>query len=144
MPHKVEEIDPVLYSYQSAIAALMRNQQMALASLLAASAVAHMPLQPELCPVETPQVSRSKTASDAKSRGGKSGVAKAKGKNKKVPPPRLRTTPIAARTTPRNAAASDAKQRLRFILERHSIKRINSIGKKTQQNKKLISKKINK
>jgi len=49
-------IDPLLYSYQTAISSLMENQQVALAAFLAASAMAHLPIQPAISPLESPKL----------------------------------------------------------------------------------------
>lgn len=118
-------MDPVLSSYQTAMAELMLNQQMVLAGFLAASAMAHMPIQPELSPIRTPEMPR-RAAPGAR--------------NKSPATPRQRALAAAA------AAKSQAdrphpisvleqaklhQQRLRFILERQraSLKRVISLGK---------------
>jgi len=49
-------IDPLLYSYQTAISSLMENQQVAQAAFLAASAMAHLPIQPAISPLESPKL----------------------------------------------------------------------------------------
>lgn len=127
---KAEDMDPVLFTYQSAIAQLMHNQQIALAGFLAASAMAHLPVQPELTPLQTPQLPR------------------AKGKLKAPASPKVPSSPRQLAVKNRKAGhcrgqaatgvpssvveqARIHQQRLRFVLERHreSLKRVMSIGK---------------
>jgi hypothetical protein len=132
------DTDSVLHPYESALAALMRNQQVALAACLAASAVAHLPIQSELPPIQAPNKpaklvairtgAKATAAKTAKSTGvGRTGAAT---RSKRSHPPsvsanRLRTKTAAAR----QASIMNARRRLRFILERESLKRANSIGK---------------
>lgn len=111
-------MDPVLYSYQTAIESLMRKQQWALAACLAASAAAHLPVHPELSPVKLPEISRLDSSASDKS------LVSVKPKQLHSPRVRYRAKP------PHDADAKiDPRQRLRFFLERESIKRANSIGK---------------
>jgi len=115
----IDPVDPVLSSYQTAMAELMRNQQMVLAGFLAASAMAHMPIQPELSPIKTPEMPRRAAATGAK--------------NKSPVTPRQRAV-LAANKPPQISVLEQARihqQRLRFILERQraSLKRVISLGK---------------
>ena len=101
------------------MAELMRNQQMVLAGFLAASAMAHMPIQPELSPIKTPEMPRRAAATGAK--------------NKSPVTPRQRAV-LAANKPPQISVLEQARihqQRLRFILERQraSLKRVISLGK---------------
>lgn len=100
----MERVDPLLYSYQTAISSLMDNQQVALAAFLAASAMAHLPIQPEISPLESPQIPS------------RLGVA--------VRPRHRR----AVRMRPaRQVQQHPYQQRLRFILEREHSKRIERV-----------------
>ncbi len=116
----IDPVDPVLSSYQTAMAELMRNQQMVLAGFLAASAMAHMPIQPELSPIKTPEMPKRAAATGAK--------------NKSPVTPRQRAVLAAANKPQQISVLEQARihqQRLRFILERQraSLKRVISLGK---------------
>lgn len=129
--------DPVLFSYESAMAELINNQQMALAGFLAASALAHLPIQPELSPIKSPDL----PPSDA-SRSKRLEVD-GKGAIKKSPAPPSRqipnkSKPILGYAEPATGIPPEVmkqakiqEQRLRFLLERQrqSLKRAMSIGK---------------
>ena len=119
------------------MAALINNQQMALAGLLAASALAHLPVQPELSPIKSPDLPPS---SDSR---GKRLEVDGKGAIKKSPtsPSRQipsKSKPILGYAQPATgippAVLEQARlqqHRLRFLLERQrqSLKRVVSIGK---------------
>ncbi|XP_046455205.1 sodium/hydrogen exchanger 3-like isoform X1 [Daphnia pulex] len=130
-------IDPVLYSYESAMAELINNQQMALAGLLAASALAHLPVQPELSPIRSPDLPQS-----SETPRGKRLEVDGKGAIKKSPaaPSRQipsKSKPILGYAEPATGIPSAVleqarlqQHRLRFLLERQrqSLKRVISLG----------------
>lgn len=136
--NQLTEKDPVLYSYESAMAELIKNQQMALAGLLAASALAHLPIQPELSPIRTPDINSPRPKQLEVD--GKGAIRKSPGSPARQIP--MKTKPILgyaeAATGVSPAVMEQAKlqqHRLRFLLERQrqSLKRTVSIGKKKKE-----------
>lgn len=120
------------------MAELISNQQMALAGLLAASALAHLPIQPELSPIRTPDINASRNK--RLEVDGKGAIRKSPGSPlRRIP---MKTKPILGYPEPATglppAVIEQAKlhqHRLRFLLERQrqSLKRTVSIGKKKGQ-----------
>jgi hypothetical protein len=120
------------------MAELINNQQMALAGLLAASALAHLPVQPELSPIRSPDLPPSSDSSR-----GKRLEVDGKGAIKKSPasPSRQipnKSKPILGYAEPATGIPSAVleqarlqQHRLRFLLERQrqSLKRVISLGK---------------
>lgn len=128
--------DPVLYTYESAMAELINNQQMALAGLLAASALAHLPVQPELFPITSPDLPPPEAS------GNKRLEVNGKGAIKKSPIPPSRQIPSKSKPILGYAEPATGippamleqvriqQHRLRFLLEkqRQSLKRVMSLG----------------
>ena len=139
----------MLRQYEAAIATLVRQEKLSLAACLAASAVAHLPLQPELSPltsaVPPPAPASAAKKSQAESAASPSSESGGHQKNKKKKKQlRRKPTPAAKRgaaaapsanasrlraRNSRRASILNARERLRFILQRESLKRINSISK---------------
>ena len=113
------------------MAELIRNQQMALAGFLAASAMAHLPIQPELSPIKSPDAPPSES--------GKRLEVKPKGAIKKSPAPAGRQIPSKAKPILGYAEAAKGiptevvkqaqmqQHRLRFLLERQRESRRPSV-----------------
>ncbi len=133
------------------MAELISNQQMALAGFLAASALAHMPLQPELSPIKSPDVPPSDNSNKKRLE------VEPKGAIKKSPAPQSRQIPTkrkpilgyaeAATGIPPEVMQQVQKQqhRLRFLLERQrqSLKRAMSIGKRNKQETETFRREAN-
>ena len=121
------------------MAELIRNQQMALAGFLAASSMAHLPIQPELSPIKSPNAPTSES--------GKRLEVKPKGAIKKSPAPAGRQIPSKAKPILGYAEAAKGiptevvkqaqmqQHRLRFLMERQreSLKRVMSLGNENKQ-----------
>ena len=135
----------MLYSYQTAITELMKNEQVALAGFLAASAMAHMPIQPELVPIKTPDLPRHqlgrpspKPASKGLSVGtsGGSSIGTPQGSPRPQIPSKTKALVSYKGPGATGVPASVIEQarvrqnRLRFVLEesRNSLKRVMSLG----------------
>lgn len=123
----------------------MRNEKVALAGFLAASAMAHMPIQPELVPIKTPDLSRhqmggaspkptSKGLSTANSGG--SSIGSPQGSPRQQIPSKAKALVAYKGPGATGVPAAVIEQarlrqnRLRFVLEesRNSLKRVMSLG----------------
>lgn len=119
------------------MAELISNQQMALAGLLAASALAHLPLQPELLPIRSPDLPPTDIFRNKRLEVNNKGAIK----KSPAPPSRQilsKSKPILgyaeAATGIPPAVLEQARiqqYRLRFMMEQHrqSLKRVMSLGK---------------
>lgn len=119
------------------MAELINNQQIALAGFLAASALAHLPIQPELSPLKTPDLPPTEGPRSKRLEVENKGAIK---KSPTTPGRRLQTKPKpilgyapAATGIPQSVIeqARLQERRLRFLIERQrqSIKRTFSLGK---------------
>lgn len=125
-------MDPVLFTYQSAIAQLMHNQQIALAGFLAASAIAHLPVQPELTPLQAAQLFGAAAKAPDLSAAG-SAQTPPSGRQLAVKGKKAGHCRGPGATGVSSSVIDQARmqqQRLRFVFERHreSLKRVMSIG----------------
>lgn len=125
----------------------MRNQQIALAGFLAASAMAHLPVQPELSPIKTPDLPRHQLGGPprpaAKGLSVASTSSKASAAGSPAGSPRQIPTKPKALVAYKGPGATGIpssvleqarirQNRLRFVLEqsRNSLKRVMSRGGK--------------
>ena len=122
------------------MAHLINNQQIALAGFLAASALAHLPIQPELLPIKSPnpppsEVSKRKHLEVENKNSSGGAIKKSPAAPRKIP---NKTKPILGYAEPATGIppaileqVQQQERRLRFLLERqrHSVKRTMSTGK---------------